>query len=267
MKNKLTQLAMLLLLSLFCLNNSSLNAQCDPNAPSILYAPSWNDDAGWRAEIAAATGGTVDYFDGAAATPSLVQLQNYCAVITWANFSYLDNVAMGDVLADYVDAGGQVILGVFSTYTSGAFLSGRIMTDGYSPVTSPTGSNTFSTSSYAGDGSPELYAGVTTLTSGFQDVLQMQGSGILDGTFMNGEVQSAYQPNYSVFYLNGLGDRAGIAIVGEWDQLVANAVFLFQQSLVPIPTLGQWGIILLFLSFAIIGIAVLRQKKDILQSV
>ena len=64
---------------------------------------------------------------------------------TWVNLAYADNVAMGDVLADYVDQGGNVVLGVFCTYTAGYYLDGRIMQPGYSPVYSPTGGNLWST--------------------------------------------------------------------------------------------------------------------------
>ncbi|MEM8834944.1 MAG: hypothetical protein AAGD00_03895 [Planctomycetota bacterium] len=60
-------------------------------------------------------------------TPSLGDLQQYDAVITWSNFSYDDPVAMGNVLADYVDAGGGVVVGLFANTSpnSGRFLEGR----------------------------------------------------------------------------------------------------------------------------------------------
>src|SRR5688572_28022557 len=39
-------------------------------------------------------------------TPTLAQLLQYQAVMCWTNSTPADNVAWGNVLADYVDAGG-----------------------------------------------------------------------------------------------------------------------------------------------------------------
>lgn len=71
--------------------------------------------------------GSVDIVDVRASTPSLATLQSYAAIITWSNLDYFDSVAMGDVLADYVDAGGGVVVAVYSnTSTSTArYLRGR----------------------------------------------------------------------------------------------------------------------------------------------
>ena len=60
-------------------------------------------------------------------TPTLVQLQAYDALICWTNTTPADNHAWGDVLADYVDAGGGVVVAVFanSTTTTTRFIGGR----------------------------------------------------------------------------------------------------------------------------------------------
>jgi len=52
---------------------------------------------------------TVDYFDAQASTPTLAQLQPYNIVVSFSNSSYADAVGMGNVLADYADAGGTVV--------------------------------------------------------------------------------------------------------------------------------------------------------------
>ena len=228
-------------------------AQCDCENPSLLYAPSAADDPAWRAEIATAIGNaTVDYMDARSVTPTVQDLTAYCGVITWTNAVYANQSAFGDNLADYVDGGGQVILGVFSTFTMGISLSGRIMSAGYSPVTSPTGSNTGMMSMYAGDGSSELYAGVSTLGSSFQDVLVLQGGGIQDGTYTNGEILAAHQSDFSVTYLNGLSSPslAPDAIVGDWATLISNTLQLGacpSDTAAPIPTLSEWFVISLAL--------------------
>jgi hypothetical protein len=189
---------------------------------SILYAPSEADDPALRAAIAAITGGTVDYFDPRAATPDVATLQSYDCVYTWVNFGYLDNVAMGNNLAAAVDTGTVAILGPFCTYTSGSFLSGAIMGVGYSPVVSPTGTNHFATSAYAGDGTTPIHNGVTTYECTFRDVLTLQGSGLQDGSYVDGEIAHAYRPDFKVIYSNGTG-AAVLGCTGEWALLVANA--------------------------------------------
>lgn len=64
-------------------------------------------------------------------TPPLETLLEYDAVITWSNASYDDAVSMGDVLADYVDAGGGVVVAVFANTSANSvrFLQGRWLSE------------------------------------------------------------------------------------------------------------------------------------------
>jgi hypothetical protein len=190
--------------------------------PAILYAPSDADDPAFRAAIAALTGGTVDYFDANAGTPTAAQLAGYQAVYTYASISYSDRVLFGDRLADYVDGGGKVILSVFCTFTTGWSLGGRIMTAGYSPVTSPAGTNHLSLSAYVGDGTTSLHAGVLAYDNTFRDFLVPQGPGIVDGHYADGEIALAYRPDGRVVYVNGTG-AITYAGAGDWAQIIANA--------------------------------------------
>jgi len=190
--------------------------------PAILFAPSAADDPAYRAAIAALTGGTVDYFDARVGTPTAPQLAAYQAVYTFPSNAYSDRVLFGDRLADYVDAGGKVILGVFCTYTVGNPLGGRIMNPGYSPVTSPAGTNHLVLSAYAGDGSTSLHAGVLAYDGVFRDILVLQGPGIVDGHYADGEIALAYRPDGRVVYTNG-GGTAAMGGSGDWAQIIANA--------------------------------------------
>jgi hypothetical protein len=190
---------------------------------SILYAPSEADDPGYRAAISAAAGGaTVDYFDTRVATPTVSQLSLYDCVYTWANYAYADNVTFGNNLATYVDNGGRVVLGVFCTYTTGNFLAGAIMGPGYSPVWSPSGSNHFSLSAYAGNGTTCIHDGVGYYDSFYRDYLTLQGTGAVDGTYGDGEIAHAYRSDYKVIYSNGAGASV-LGGAGDWPLLVANA--------------------------------------------
>lgn len=196
---------------------------------SILYAPSEFDDPVLRAAVAAITGGTVDYFDARVATPDPALLSTYDCVYTWPDFLYFNNVAFGDNLADRVDAGGVVILGVFATYTTGAYMSGRIMTPAYSPVWSPTGANHYESSDYAGDGVTPIHDGVVAYESSFRDLLALQGAGVQDGSYLDGEIAHAYRPDFKVIYSNGTG---GFPLdgTGDWPQLMANACRAAQSA-------------------------------------
>ncbi len=82
----------------------------------------------------------VDVFNGSAGTPSLEYLLSYRCVIV-AGGPCADPVAAGNVLADYADRGGGVIL-AFASHMSGIALQGRIMGAGYSPFTVASGIST-----------------------------------------------------------------------------------------------------------------------------
>ena len=193
---------------------------------NILYAPSEADDPAYRAAIAAITGGTVDYFDAVSGTPTVAQMAPYDCVYTWANFAYANNVLMGDNMAAFVDGGGRAILGAFCTFTSGNFLSGQIMTPAYCPVVSPSGTNHFSNSSYAGDGVSCIHSGelvpVTTYACTFRDFLTLQGGGVQDGSYLDNEIAHAFRVgDGAVVYSNGSG-ASQLGCTGQWAALIAN---------------------------------------------
>lgn len=57
----------------------------------------------------------VDVFNAAATTPTLNQLQQYDAVLVSNQFPWSNRDALGNVIADYTDWGGGVVLSVFTT--------------------------------------------------------------------------------------------------------------------------------------------------------
>jgi len=102
-------------------------------------------------------------------TPTLSELQAYDAVLVWSNFGFHDDAALGDVLADYVDAGGGVVIAVFanSSTTAGRALAGRWQTHGYELI--PSGGGTASGAASLGiifDPDHELIQGVTSFSGG-----------------------------------------------------------------------------------------------------
>jgi len=188
----------------------------------ILYAPAWVDDPGYRAAIAAAAGAVVDYFDARAGVPTPQLLATYDCVYTWPNQAYAEQGVFGNRLAEFVDNGGRVILGVFCTYTTGNSMGGGIMTSPYCPVASPGGNNHDTLSSYAGDGKTCLHSSVASYDCVSRDVLVTQGSGAVDGHYLDGEIALAYRPDKRVIYCNG-GGGITLAGHGDWPRIIANA--------------------------------------------
>lgn len=218
---------------LFVLAAAVMTVAAPVASAAYLIIPSEADNAVFRGQVAGFLGDTVDYWDASSSTPSLAQLQAYSAVFTWTNQSYANSTLFGDTLADYVDGGGRVVLGAFTTYTSGSFLSGRIMTSGYSPVTSPSGTNAFSNSNYAGDGLTALWDGVGSYGATYRDNVILQGTGILDGTFGDGAIAAAFRPDGMVIYLGGMETET--QTTGDSARLLANALGGNDGAAIPEP--------------------------------
>jgi len=70
--------------------------------------------------------------------PTLEELQRYCAVLVYSynSSAFLDGSQMGDLLADYVDNGGGVVVTVFTNCNNlrNGFVKGRFLDGGYHPI-------------------------------------------------------------------------------------------------------------------------------------
>ncbi len=168
---------------------------------AVLYCPSEADNPTFRADLSAAlSGAVVDYFDPRYVTPDLALLEQYDCVMTWVNYAFGDKDAMGNVLADYVDGGGRVILGQWCLPTAGNSMGGRIMTDGYCPVTG----SMYTGGTYLGDGvecaTVDVNQGVNT---GYCDNATLIGGNMSDGTWDNGYLFTAWRPDYLVWSAPG----------------------------------------------------------------
>jgi hypothetical protein len=112
---------------------------------------------------------SVTIINAASSTPTLAQLQAFDAVMTWSNVNYQDNVALGNVMADYVDAGGGVVVAVFANATTNAsrVLGGRWETGGYEIIDAPgaSASGAASLGSILVPGHP-IMQGVNTFSGG-----------------------------------------------------------------------------------------------------
>jgi hypothetical protein len=159
----------------------------------------------------------------------MADIEEYAVVFTWVNYPYADNVATGDLLADYVDAGGRVILGQWCLPTASNYLAGRIMTAEYCPAIA----SSYTTNvTYAGDGltTPFLspYA-VTTLTAQYADVISAVRPGATaDGHWASGGICVAYWPSFRVYYCSGHTGTQFSA--GDWVRLTANMLLSVPQG-------------------------------------
>lgn len=189
----------------------------------IMYLLADFDDPTFRSDIAAVTGGVVDYVDAQFNTPSVAELAAYDCVFTHPNYTYGDSFTLGDNLADYVDGGGTVVLGIATDYLPPTGLAGTtIMGASYSPVTT-SGGITGGAASYADDGTTPIHDSIVDYGGTLWDFgVALQGSGIQDGSLDVGEIATAYRPDFKVVYVNGTGESA-FTPNGEWGRLIANA--------------------------------------------
>ncbi len=192
----------------------------------ILYAPAWSDDEAFRDSVAAITGGVVDYFDVQNGTPILPDLTaNYDCIHTFPNVPYADGATFGSHLANFVDFGGNVVLGAITPFPAAELVGTPIMEPEYSPVAPTT--NVFGISesvAYTGDATSILVQDVVEFGLGLamDENPVLQGAGIMDGTYDNGMMAIAHRPDFKVVYLNGVG--AGVLQpTGNWPVLTANA--------------------------------------------
>lgn len=144
--------------------------------------PLWLDDV--QSKIESTGTFSVDVFNASAGTPTLGQLQNYEAVFTFTDAGPADALAFGDVLGQYMDAGGPVM---DATFTPNVPILG-----GFIPY--------------------ELYAGGGQVsgTVGILGTINVPGDPIL------GDVAS-FNGGTSSFHNTGGVLGAGATVVAEWD--------------------------------------------------
>ncbi|HVP13234.1 MAG TPA: hypothetical protein VMV94_18825, partial [Phycisphaerae bacterium] len=194
----------------------------------LLYAPSESDEPSFRATVSALLwGDPVDYFDARYGTPTVAQMQQYSAVLTWANYAYADKSAFGDNLADYVDTGGKVILGQWCLPTATNWLGGRIMVQpGYNPATA----SYWDSGVYAGNGVECIHNGVEYYEAGYRDHISVATGAFSDGTWTDGVPAVAYWPGFYPQVLYSPGNTGGMYSGGDWAQLTANMVDCYPLS-------------------------------------
>ena len=161
--------------------------------------------------------------------PSLAKLQEYSAVMVWSDYTLQpDGDALGDVLADYVDSGGRVVVATFALSSSqNHAVGGRLVSGGYLPV--QQGSNL--------DGTPgtlvpvlgghPLLTGVNSFNGGsssWHNDVTMANGGTLVASWSFGGPLVAIKGN--VVALNFFPPSSDSAAFGFWDATTDGGVLM-----------------------------------------
>ena len=165
--------------------------------------PSWNTDVQSKILASGVSLGSVDIINIANSTPSLATLETYSAVLVYTDNAFTQSGSMGNVLADYVDAGGGVVQMVFANATIP--LGGRWDSGGYDAIS--TGGSAGQTELTLGTidvpGNP-LFNGVTSFDGGTSSYHST-------GAVINGATLLAQWSNGDPFAAE-LTDKAGTII-------------------------------------------------------
>ncbi len=172
--------------------------------------------------------GTIDEFNTQVATPTLDQLLPYDVVMTWTNFQYFDKVAMGNVLADYVDAGGTVINTMFALGTGGWQMEGRFMVENYTAMNGG-GFNFVQSCLGTYDPNHPVMQGITNVC----DLFRMSGTYLTAGStdvadWADGSIFVAVKDNQTVVTINGYAGDAFL-YTGQMNDVIHNAILWLAQ--------------------------------------
>ena len=195
----------------------------------IVYSDSGGQPSPLQSQILAEPGvASVDLFQATTRTPTLAQFQLYDIVVPFSNNPFADPDTLGNNLADYVAGGGIVVQLAFSHTGPGEpnGINGRWVSGNYNPYSYSTNfvfDVPFTLGTFNA-GHP-LMAGVTELTSNFQNVVTLAPGATEVAAASNGNSLVAYRP------VNGGRTTVGITAFlgifanqsGHWGRVIVNA--------------------------------------------
>jgi hypothetical protein len=205
-------------------------ASASPSALRVLLIHA-NDPAPttFQSQIAAQPGvAAVDLFNGAAGTPSPAIVGSYDLVVAMSDGDYADSTALGNELADFVDAGGVVFeyaydnwFGNGMTQNLNVSLQGRWATGGYGAYLVGDNPNAALTLGMF-DATNPLMQGVTALSSNLNTTPTLAPGATRVAKWSDGTEMIAYKGR--VVGSSGNLDENVPAFTGDWGRLTINAV-------------------------------------------
>lgn len=188
----------------------------------VLYADFGPPDTTLGVRLLA-LGDSVYYRDVRYSTPTLTELLPYPTVLAQSNYPFADPVALGNVLADYADAGGGVVICNFA-FTSGWEMDGRVMTGDY--ATFPASSYTISPTSLGWHNAAHpIMSGVTSVQDKFISDCPVAPTAESVANWADGRHYVAVSANHKVVGINQYPGIFGYAErQGDWGLVIHNAL-------------------------------------------
>jgi hypothetical protein len=188
-------------------------------------------------------------WDGNAGTPSVADMQAYDVVfvgndILWSS-SAIDKLALSNNLADFVDAGGKVLVGSFIwSYDDWGFGGGRFITEDYTPFEISTTDIWDPTTLGDFDPAHPIMDGITSVTDNFnhQDP-QFSSNGEWVASWADGEYFVGVSPNVvglnqEYFHTADFGAQTGELLHNALLFLGAQSVWVDVPWVTEVPTTG-----------------------------
>ncbi len=123
---------------------------------------------------------SITVIDVRSVTPTLAQLAEYETILAYTNFVPADAIALGDTLADYVDAGGHLAMATYA-YSNPWDIEGRITTTGYAPLTNVAVNGTVSGNLVATLPGDPIFAGIDVNAVSYFNNLNFAHPGLMPG--------------------------------------------------------------------------------------
>jgi hypothetical protein len=193
--------------------------------------------------------------------PTLATLNQFDAVLAWTNFGF--GVDMSNLLADYVDAGGGVVLGTFWGQEVDLDKGGgRLETTGYNPLINPRNDAYQASSLGSFNASSPLFNGVSSLsaTEYRGDYLPGLDSGAtLVASWSDGNPLLAYNAAQNIVNLTLFPNNISFGHAsGDYQQLFRNSLAFVAASngFAPVPEPSTYALA----GAAFLGFIVIRRR-------
>lgn len=193
--------------------------------------------------------------------PSLATLNQYDAVLAWTDFSY--STSMSDLLADYVDAGGGVVLSTFWGQEVHSILGGgRLETTGYNPLINSQFDAFSSAILGTYDAASPLFSGVSSLSASFYRGDYLPGLDVgatLVASWSDGNPLLAFNASADIvnLTLNPAAVELG-HVTGDYAQLFRNSLaFVAQGGSPAVPEPSTYALF----GSVIIGVLAIRRSR------